>query len=355
LVNRLPALVEATRGRIKYPEIRHAGAIAVVDGGGALAAAVGDVDVAFPLRSTSKPIQLLPYLLDGLHLDGPRGAGELLPDLAVMMASHAGEPVHVDRVKGILDAYGLTSDALLCGAHWPYSTTARDALACSGESPGNLHSNCSGKHAGMLAVCQKNGWPLEGYVETMHPLQQRIHDIVATLSRAQSTSLPHSTDGCSLPTHWVSMRGLAHMYAALAYPERAPTVEQRNIGEELELLFRAGTQYPELVAGSGFFDTRLMASFSGRLFAKGGAAGVYALAVNPTGAFPLGLGIAFKVEDGDGDARARPVVACEILRQLEIEPDKSSAAETLTQLAGAAIVNVRGLEVGAYRPVFRLS
>ena len=351
---RLPVLVEATRGPVKNPEIRHAGAVAVVDGAGALVAAVGDVDVAFPLRSTAKPFQLLPYLLDDLHLDSPRGSGELLADLAVMMASHAGEPMHTDRVKGILDAYGLTSEALLCGAHWPYSSTARDALVCSGGSPDNLHSNCSGKHAGMLAVCQKNGWPLESYIEATHPLQLRIHDIVAALCRAQITPLPHSTDGCSLPTHWVSMRGLADMYAALAHPEQAPAVEQREIGEELDLLFTAAARHPEMVAGNGFFDSRLMASFSGRLFAKGGAAGVYALAVKPSGAFPLGLGIGFKVEDGDGNARARPVIACEILRQLEIEPDRSPAAETLTQLAGAAVENVRGLGVGAYRSVFRL-
>ncbi len=353
-MTRLPVLVEATRGAVKGRETRQAGAIAVVDGDGALVAAIGDVDVPFPLRSTTKPFQLLPFLLDGLHQDSPRGPEERLADLAVMMASHAGEPMHTERVKGILDAYGLRSEALLCGAHWPYSASARDALTCSGELPSNLHSNCSGKHAGMLAVCQKKGWPLESYIEAKHPLQRRIHDIVAVLCRAQSTPLLHSIDGCSLPTHWVSMRGLAHMYAALAHPESAPDVEQRTIREELELLFKAGTRHPEMVAGDGFFDTRLMASFDGRLFAKGGAAGVYALAVTPTGAFPRGLGVAFKVEDGDGDSRARPVIACEILRQLEIEPGKAVPVETLEELAGATIKNVRGLHVGTYRPVFKL-
>lgn len=353
-MDRLPFLVEATRGQVQRSEIRHAGAIAVADGGGALVAAVGDIDLPFPLRSTTKPFQLLPYLLDGLHRDHPRGPSELLPDLAVMMASHAGEPMHTERVKGILDAYGLAPEALLCGAHWPYNSSARDALVCSGNPPGTLHSNCSGKHAGMLAVCQKNGWPLDTYTEATHPLQRRIHDIVAALCRAARSPLPHSVDGCSLPTHWVSMRGLAHMYAALAHPQGAPAVEQRAVSEELELLFTAGTRHPELVAGNGFFDTRLMLSFDGRLFAKGGAAGVYALAVAPGGAFPQGIGIAFKVEDGDGDGRARPVVACDILRQLGIAPDKGSEAESLSELAGAAVVNVRGMSVGTYRAVFQL-
>ncbi len=347
-------LVEASRGPAAGAEIRHVGVIAVVDGAGRLAAAVGDVDAAFPLRSTTKPIQLLPYLLDGLHRDRPRADQELLPDLAVMMSSHAGDPMHTQRVSGLLQAYGLSPEALLCGAHWPYSAAARNALVRSDESPGSLHSNCSGKHTGMLAVCVKNGWPLESYIEPEHPLQVRINAIVAALSRSRETPLPHSIDGCSLPTPWVSMRGLAHMYAALAHPNGAPEVEQRSIGKELELLFAAGTRHPEMVAGNGFFDTRMMTSFGGRVLAKGGAAGVYALAVAPTSAFPHGLGIAFKVEDGDGDARARPVIACEILRQLEIAPDHKANAESLEALAGAKVLNVRGMSVGAYRCLFQL-
>ncbi|MDX1556205.1 MAG: asparaginase [Xanthomonadales bacterium] len=353
-LTRLPVLVEASRGPAVGSEIRHAGAIAVVDGEGNLMAGVGDVNAVFPLRSTTKPIQLLPYLLDGLHRDRPRAGQELLPDLAVMMSSHAGELMHTQRVSGILQAYGLSPQALLCGAHWPYSAAARNALIRGDESPGNLHSNCSGKHTGMLAVCVRNGWPLESYVDAEHPLQRRINSIVAVLSRSRRTPLPHSVDGCSLPTHWVTMRGLAHMYAALAYPEGAPEVEQRPIGEELELLFTAGTRHPEMVAGNGFFDTRLMTSFGGRVLAKGGAAGVYAMAVAPTNAFPHGLGIAFKVEDGDGDARARPIIACEILRQLNIAPENKATAESLEALAGATVLNVRRMRVGEYRCLFQL-
>ncbi len=353
-MNRIPILVEATRGAATRAETRHGGVVAVVDGDGALVASVGDVDAAFPLRSTAKPFQLLPYLLDGLQRKHSRGSNELLADLGVMMASHAGEPMHTSRVEAILNAYGISQKALLCGAHWPYNAAARDALFCSGKSPQALHSNCSGKHTGMLAVCLHNDWPLENYIEAGHPLQKRIHDIVATLSRAQSTPLPYCIDGCSLPTHWVSMLGLAQMYAALAHPPGAPAVEGRGINEELALLYSAGTRHPEMVAGNGRFDTRLMTSFKGRLFAKGGAAGVYALAVAPDEAFPRGLGIAFKVEDGDTAARVRPVVVCEILRQLSIEPEKAPSTESLSELAGADILNVRGLNVGKYRPVFEM-
>lgn len=349
----IPGLVEATRGRVQHFETRHAGTIAVVDGEGAQLAAVGDIDLAFPLRSTTKPFQLLPYLMDGLHRDHPRGNNELLADLAVMMASHAGEPMHTQRVNGILSSYGLSPEALHCGAHWPYDAATRDALVCSSKLPNTLHSNCSGKHAGMLAVCLRRDWPLQSYTTSEHPLQKRIHDVVAALCRAKSTPLDHSIDGCSLPTHWVSIRGLARMYAALAYAQGAASVEGREIAEELELLYTAGTRHPEMVAGTDRFDTRVMTSFKNGVFAKAGAAGMYAMSVAPRDGFPTGLGVAFKVGDGDADARVRPVIACEILKQLDIKPD-SPSAEPLDDLAGADIINVRGIKVGKYRTTFQL-
>lgn len=323
----------------------------MVDGSGREIASVGDTALAFPLRSTSKPFQLLPYLLEDLHRTHPRGGDELEADLAVMMSSHAGEPMHTTRVAGILDAFGLDVAALRCGAHWPYHTEARDALLRAGGSPGALHSNCSGKHTGMLAVCAHLHWPIEGYTENDHPLQRRIHEIIRGLSGEQTNPLPVSVDGCSLPTFWVSLRGLARMYALLAYPRAAPPVENRNIRDLLELLYAAGTHCPEMIGGTERFDTRLMRAFSGRLFAKSGAAGVYAMAVAPCDAYPSGLGIGFKVEDGDFDNRVRPVVACEILRQLDIQPPD---AGIMASLANATIRNVRNLEVGMYRATFRL-
>jgi L-asparaginase II len=119
-LSRFPHLVKATRGHADRYETRHAGVISVVDGTGKEITSAGDTDVRFPLRSTSKPFQLLPYLLDGLHRTHPRGAEELAADLAVMMSSHGGEPMHTARVAAILEASGLTAESLQCGAHWPY-------------------------------------------------------------------------------------------------------------------------------------------------------------------------------------------------------------------------------------------
>lgn len=323
----------------------------MVDGGGRKIASAGNSGLSFPLRSTSKPFQLLPYLLDDLHRRHPRGPEELSADLAVMMSSHAGEPMHTSRVAGILESIGLNADTLQCGAHWPYHPETRDSLLRAGQTPTVLHSNCSGKHTGMLAVCAHRKWPLDAYTQADHPVQRRIHDIILSLSREPATALPWSIDGCSLPTLWVSICGLARMYAALAYPPMAAPVEKRDIGELLEALYAAGTKNPEMVGGTDRFDSRLMHAFAGRLFAKSGAAGVYAMAVAPCASFPSGLGIGFKIEDGDADGRVRPVVACEILRQLGID---LPGDEVMGALANSTIRNVRDLEVGEYRSVFRL-
>lgn len=353
-MDRSPLLAEATRGRPGHFETRHAGLISVVDGSGCELVGLGDTDQAFPLRSAAKPFQLLPYLLDGLHLAHPHGPEELQPDLALMMASHGGEPVHTTRVAGILKSIGLGPDALLCGAHWPYNEDARNALIRMGQNPSTLHSNCSGKHAGMLAVCQRRGWALQSYLDLDHPLQRRIHDIIATLSGESKTPLPHSVDGCSLPTYWLSIRGLARLFAALAYPQGAAPVENRAVDEALGLLFTAATRHPEMVGGTDRLDTRLMEVFAGRLFAKSGAAGTYAMGLAACNAFPTGLGIALKVEDGDSDSRVRALVACEILRQLGVSPAASGNDDPLSEIANATVRNVRGLAVGEYRPIFRL-
>ena len=353
-MDRLPLLVEVTRGRPGHYETRHTGSISVVDGSGSEFASLGDTARAFPLRSAAKPFQLLPYLLDGLHLAHPHGSEELQPDLAVMMASHAGEPMHTTRVAEILESIGLTADSLLCGTHWPYNEAAREELIRLGQTPNALHSNCSGKHAGMLAVCQQRGWPLQSYLDADHPLQRRIHDIIATLSGESKTPLPHSIDGCSLPTYWLSIRGLARLFAALTYPQGAPPLENRAVDEVLGLLFTAATRHPQMVGGTDRLDTRLMKAFSGRLFAKSGAAGIYAMGLAACDAFPRGLGIALKVEDGDSDSRVRALLACEILRQIGVLPEAPENEDPLSEIANATVRNVRGLAVGEYRPIFRL-
>ncbi len=327
------------RGGPERVETAHLGALAVLAGDGREVLALGDVGRALPLRSTAKPFQLLALLLDGLE----RSPAQLAPledaDLAVLMASHSGEPRHTERVAALLERYRLSAGELRCGAHPPFDRDTRHALIARGESPTALHCNCSGKHTAMLAVCRARGWPLETYLDPGHPLQQRIEALLCTLA-GQPRPLPRSIDGCSLPTWWLPLRALALLFARLAWPAGAPELEGRSAAAPLARLYRAAVAHPGLIAGRGRLDTRLMAACAGRVMAKTGAAGMYAMAVAPSAAYPRGLGIAFKILDGDPDSSVREVVAASVLERL------GEAGEGIAAMTSRVLRNHRGLEVG---------
>ncbi|MDX1433270.1 MAG: asparaginase [Gammaproteobacteria bacterium] len=343
------ALIEFRRGADDLVETRHLGTVIVADVTGTVRWHAGDPERRCALRSTAKPFQLLPFVLDGLHesLDAA--------DLAVLMSSHSGEPMHTTRIAALLERFDLSPRELRCGAHAPTDAATRDALARAGVAPGPLHCNCSGKHAGMLAVCRRRGWPLESYLEVEHPLQQRIRAILATLAGEPGRSLRSSVDGCSLPTWWLGLASLARMFACLAEPAAAPDLEGRSPARELALLRDAGLASPEMIAGHTRLDTVLMRAFPGRVFAKSGAAGLYAMAVPAGAGVPEALGIAIKIDDGDPDGRIRGLVALEVLARIGLAPPTPGAAlERLRTLAGRTARNFRGLDVGTYQPVFEL-
>ena len=85
-------LVESCRGAPDLVETRHSGIISIVEGTGRERLRAGNTGVSFPLRSTAKPFQLLPFLLDGLHESesSPVDAA----DISLMMSSHGDEPMH---------------------------------------------------------------------------------------------------------------------------------------------------------------------------------------------------------------------------------------------------------------------
>ena len=340
-------LVEVIRGGEDLLENRHWGALSVVCGRGEELHALGDTARAFALRSTAKPFQLLPFLLEGLDVAGADRPAASAADLAVMMSSHSGEPMHTERVADVLARFGLSAQALRCGVHPPIHEASRDSLAGRGKTPSALHCNCSGKHANMLAVCTSRGWPTETYLEPDHPVQLRIQALLGALSESGEAPLRHSIDGCSAPTFWVPLKGFARMFASLACPGEAQSVEGRSAEPQLERLFDAATAHPEMVGGSGRLDTRLMRAMNATVMAKGGAAGLYAAAVRPSERHPNGLGIAVKVADSDPDSRVRSVVITTVLEQLGISP-------SLAEVEDRKLMNIRQIQVGEYRPVFEL-
>ncbi|HWQ35376.1 MAG TPA: asparaginase [Blastocatellia bacterium] len=337
-------LVEVTRGELV--EARHRGFIAVVDGHGKLIASLGDISTRTWYRSAAKPFQTIPLISSGAadHF-------RLTPrELAVATASHSGEAIHLEAVASILSKIGLAESALRCGAHAPFDADAAQRLSEAGEEPSALHNNCSGKHAGMLALAGFLNEPVDDYLNPTHPVQQQIRAVLAQFADVQPDEISLAVDGCSAPVFGLSIEAMARSYARLV------AAEQTGLPENLRLaagrVLSAMREYPEMIGGTqGRLDTDLMRAARGRIISKVGAEGVQLLGVLPGDDYPHGLGIAIKIEDGD-TRRARDPVVIETLRQSGLL-DQSQLRQ-LDQYAHSVIRNHRQLEVGEVRARFTL-
>lgn len=307
---------------------------------GRLVAFLGDPGGATYLRSAAKPFQCLPLLLAG----GEERYRLTSEDIALMCASHSGDPEHTRGAEDLLARGGFGVEDLLCGAHVPLGRESALRLQREGAAPGPLHNNCSGKHAGMLLACRVLGLPPRDYVAPDHPLQQRILEHVLELCRVEREQVGIGVDGCTVPAYHMPLVAAARGYAALAHPRAAGL--DGGLAAAVERVVEAMTGAPVLVAGRGRFTTRLMAATGGRVLAKEGAEGFYGLAVRG----PVALGIAVKI--ADGGERCRDGVVLDVLRQL----GSLSAAEfeELADLYSPPVHNARGLRVGEIVPEVEL-
>lgn len=304
--------------RSGFVESRHFGSVAVLDATGAVVAAVGDISAPVFTRSSNKPFQAIGMLRCGLRLADAA-------DLALVCASHFGEDFHVARVRALLRSAGLDESALRCPPSLPLGEPARDAVLAAGGGRARVLMNCSGKHAGMLLTCLAAGWPLEEYYDRGHPLQERLELAFEDFTGEPPTAV--GVDGCGAPVFATSLRALAGAYLRLVGGE--PGSVERTVADAMRA-------FPQLVAGTGAEDTRLMAGVPG-LLCKGGAEGVLAAAVPGVGA------VALKIDDGG--LRPRLPVLVSALRRLGV------AAPVLTELAEVPVYG--GAEVvGAVRSVW---
>ena len=327
------ARVEVTRGgRV---ESVHGVDVAVArDGGGRLAARAGSPDRVVFARSAVKPFQALPLVEDGVLARyglGPEA-------LALACASHSGEPRHVAVARSMLEAIGLPESALACGPHPPFDDGAANALRAAGEKPGRIHNNCSGKHAGMLALASAHGWPTDGYHEAGHPVQERMLDEIARWSGVDRSAIGTGVDGCGVVTFALPLRGLARAFAALAAAAEAGEAGPVAVVEAM-------TRHPFLVGGTDRLCTRLMEVTEGRVLAKVGAEGVY-------GAVDLDEGTGIGLKARDGAKRAGEVALLGVLEALgALRPGELDA---LGRWASPDVRNTRSEVVGGMRAVVEL-
>jgi L-asparaginase II len=303
----LPNPVLAVVTRSERVESWHRGAIAVWHAG-ELAVAIGDVERPVFARSATKPFQALPFLERGLH-----ERLQLSPaELAVMCASHDGAPVHTAAVRAFLARGGLREDQLGCGPHAPFDQASRLELLRSGQQPGRVHNNCSGKHTGFLHLAAACGDDLADYLDPACRSQQEVARAVAAMAGMEGP-LEVGLDGCGAPTFVLPLRALARAFCELSNPVGQSNVRQAACRTILD----AAGREPVLLAGERRLCTALLRCWPGRSFAKNGAEGVYAVSLAPDPArtrWPGALGIAVKVDDG-AERGYQPVVI-EVLQQL---------------------------------------
>jgi L-asparaginase II len=292
----------------------------------------GDIDAPVFLRSTAKP-----FIAAAAIAAGARERFDLQPqEIAVMAASHTGQQFHVDAVRSILRKIGMEESALQCGAHPPYNPEAAQALHDAGITPSAVHNNCSGKHAGILALCTLIGADPSTYLHVQNAAQQRILALCARASDQRVEDFVLGVDGCGIPVYATPLR-----HAALSFM-RLATLNGLSAEDAaaLRVVRDAMIAHPEYVSGTGEFDTRLMITGAGDVACKGGAEGVHGSAF-----IQAGVGMVCKVLDGASRGRAPAVLGA--VRQLGLLPQ-----DALTQLADLerpVVYNRAGRAVGEVR------
>lgn len=287
----MPPQIVAEVVRSELVESVHHGSVVVLDRDGAVSLSIGETDLPMYPRSSNKPAQAAAMVRLGLPLDG-----ELL---ALAASSHSGEDFHLKGTQRILAAADLDESALQNTPGWPLDELARLAYIRRGNDQTALAGDCSGKHAAMLVTCTVNGWPTDTYRDPQHPLQRAI---AATLAELAGEPVTHTgVDGCGAPLFALTLTGLARAFRSLALADTGSA--QRQVVDAIQA-------HPEWTSGTTRDEARLIRAVPG-LFGKGGAEGVYAVALDD------GRVAALKI--ADGQSRARPVVMAAALRRLGVD------------------------------------
>ncbi len=327
-------LLHYTRGG--YIEDIHRGDVVAVDITGKIVDAIGDAQRAMYWRSAAKPFQALQFVEQG----GLEKYGITQKELALLVSSHSGEPMHVELVKGILAKIGLTADALDCGPARPMNCKAANALIENHEKPQAVHNPCSGKHSQILALCQMMGLDIAGYTNPEHEVEKVIRAHVAMAARIPDEKLKIGIDGCGVPVFYLPLYNMALAYARLAIPEKAEWGAYENAALTIRNAMRA---YPEILAGTGRIDTVVSKITKGRIIAKIGANAVYCLSDMKNG-----IGIAFKIEDGSYRAINPAVIG--VLKRLDLITREEHAA--LLEKFPPVLKNHRGDIIGTVETMF---
>ena len=314
-------------------EARHTVHVAVADAHGRVVARTGNGDGLTYYRSAAKPFQALPLVEEGIV----RRFGISLAELALCCASHEGEPEHVATARSILSKIGVDEALIRCGSQLPFGADASQELLMLGGQAMPIHNNCSGKHAGMLALAVGMGWNPVDYHLPGHPVQDRMLREILRWTGLGETEVATGVDGCGVVCFAVPLFQIAKSFARFS----VAAADNEGPAE----IVRAMTTHPFMVGGTGRACTQVIEAAAGKAFVKLGAEGTY------IGGIPAsGLGFAIKVEDGG--RRAVEVALVKVLEELGVLTE--TAVTAISHHGNPIVYNTRGEAVGEIRPAFHL-
>ena len=318
----MPILCRVTRGELT--ESIHVAFAVAVDETRQPFYSTGDPQYLTCIRSSLKPFQAAASVKAGAV-----DAAEFNDDeLALMCASHKGEKIHVKTAQSMLTKLGLTVDDYECGSHFPSDTLTRHRMIREDKEAQPLHNNCSGKHAGMLALAKHLGQGTANYIKKDHPVQRTILEYVQDITGLET--IPTEIDGCSAPTPFMTLETIAGMFQTLAAGNEP----------ELKRVFKAMSSCPDLVGGSNHFDTNFIKALTGRGVTKVGGESVRGIALKTQDKGPVGIAIKIL----DGNFRALPVATMKLLEHLELLTEEE--LQNLDKFRTKILKNHNQIEIG---------
>ena len=318
----MPILCRVTRGELT--ESIHVAFAVAIDETGQPFYSTGDPQYLTCIRSSLKPFQAAASVKAGA-VDAAEFNDE---ELALMCASHKGERMHVKTAQSMLTKLGLTVDDYECGSHFPSDTLTRHRMIREDKEAQPLHNNCSGKHAGMLALAKHLGQGTANYIKKDHPVQRTILEYVQDITGLET--IPTEIDGCSAPTPFMTLETIAGLFQTLAAGNEP----------ELKRVFKAMCSCPDLVGGSNHFDTNFIKALTGRGVTKVGGESVRGIALKTQDKGPVGIAIKIL----DGNFRALPVATMKLLEHLELLTEEE--LQNLDKFRTKILKNHNQIEIG---------
>ena len=318
----MPIGCRVTRGDLT--ESIHVAYAVAVAGNGQVIFSTGDPNYLTCIRSSLKPFQAAASVKVG----AVDAAGFDEKELALMCASHMGQDMHTRTAENMLSKLGLSVEDYECGSHYPSDIDTRHRMIRENEGMNPLHNNCSGKHAGMLALAKHLTDEISLYIQKDHPVQKTIMEYVKDISGLEE--IPTEIDGCSAPTPFMTLQTIANLFQLLA----------AGIQPELKRVFNAMSSFPEMVGGTGHFDSLFIESLNKRGVTKVGGESIRGISLKTEEHGPIG--IAIKVLDGN--FRALPVATMKLLEHMQLLNEHE--LNKLDKFRTKILTNHNGIETG---------